>query len=248
MKPTNISDNQDYTISVEVKFDCQNHPPPTFVWEAARIQVFNPSLVNITKYLGVVSNSSYYKIHKGSLPPGTYGVRLNASLIYNGVEIKIPVYGFFTIMFSSLKAVISGGDIVEVTHNTMWILSGNSSYDPQNPANGTKNLQFAWLCKTSTESYSDALTENPWNSTVIVPPTHTRVNQGGCYGTGVGRFNSSDAFVTINTAYLSVGQEYDVTLIVMMENRRGMSTKRIKVVAGEKVVKKYALLVLLIDR
>ena len=55
---------------------------------------------------------------------------------------------------------------------------------------------------------------------------------GGCFGTGVGKLSSNGSIVKLDTSQMTVGEMYDVKLIVTKDNRIDDFIQEIKIVSG----------------
>ena len=136
--------------------------------------------------------------------------------------------GFFDITKSPLIADISGGNKVTRGNERIVKLDGSLSRDPDVDPGDLSSMQFTWLCKKRQESFPNVSVAS---IPVITPSSSPGID--GCFGTGVGKLNSSDVKVDLVTSAMVVGEFYDVKLIVKKDDREDSFLQEIEIVSGD---------------
>ena len=106
----------------------------------------------------------------------------------------VSVYGFFDMLGTvhNLVAVIAGGSHVTREYKTVIPLDASPSYDPLSGTGNYSGINFTWLCKKTNEYFPP--TENV---SVISINGKCGKKFGGCFGTGVGRLNSTKRLLQV---------------------------------------------------
>ena len=139
--------------------------------------------------------------------------------------------GYIIIRPLPLVAIISGETEITRGSNQNIILNGSESYDPHVGLGVLEGLTFYWLCKGSDEEFP---TENPLE--IQVAPfsfNGSEALSGGCFGTGVGRLESTEPVVVLNaSAMQNSSASYVFQLIVAKDARTALDMKTVHVVEG----------------
>ncbi|XP_043943175.1 polycystic kidney disease and receptor for egg jelly-related protein [Protopterus annectens] len=179
---------------------------------------------NWTDYLDIPQtwsvDQTLLNIPKWSLNYGLYLVNFTADIRTS--DAKLPFFSisdfvFLNVGVSDLSAVISGGSYRTVGYNTLWIINGSSSADPdsRDPLDG---LSFVWYCTKSVTEY-ETLTFNklhachPDQSSLIWPAT-------------------SDPVVTMYPQKLAGNEKYYFRLTVRKKTRESHAYQTIHVLLG----------------
>lgn len=135
--------------------------------------------------------------------------------------------GFFTITKSPLIADILGGNKVTRGKGSVITLDGSASSDPDVGPGNHSSMQFTWLCKKQQEHFPGGSLSSLPVVTLLPGP-----GRGGCFGTGVGKLNSSAKVVQLDTSQMVVGESYDVKLVVKKDDREDDFVQEIEIVSG----------------
>ena len=141
--------------------------------------------------------------------------------------VKSSALGFFVITKSQLIADILGGNKVTRGLGSVITLDGSASSDPDLGPDNHSSMQFTWLCKKQQESFPVGSL-----SSLPVVTLSSGPGSGGCFGTGVGKLNSSEKVVQLSTSQMLVGETYDVKLVVTKDDRSDDFVQEIKIVSG----------------
>ena len=159
--------------------------------------------------------STELKLSKRTLNHGVHNITFKVDMPSNGLGFETT--GYVTIVKSPLIASIVGGSTVSRSNGEPIMLNGSPSRDPDVKPGDHSSMAFTWLCKKQYESF-------PYESDVsnipIVTPDTGPSQWGGCFGTGVGRLNSSDITTTLDSSKLTVGYTYIIKLIVTKDDRQ----------------------------
>ena len=128
--------------------------------------------------------------------------------------------GYITIQPLPLEAIISGETEITRGNKQNIVLNGSESYDPHVGSGDLTTLTFHWICKKSNEEFP---TENLNGSR----------SNGGCFGTGVGRLQSTEPVVVLNASVMeNTTASYVFQLIVTKDARTSSDTKTVHVIEG----------------
>ena len=138
--------------------------------------------------------------------------------------------GYIIIQPSPLVAIISGETEITRGNKQNIILNGSESYDPHVGPGALETLAFYWFCKKSTEEFP---TKNPPEIQVVSVPLNGSGVNGGCFGTGVGRLESTEPVVVLNASVMeNTTASYVFQLIVTKDARTSSDMKTVHVVEG----------------
>ena len=182
--------------------------------------------VHIEKTIILDSRSTEWTLQKRTLDYGLYVVEFRVAYASQPTVISSAL-GFFNVTKSKLIADILGGNKVTRGKGSPISLDGSASRDPDAESGNHSSMAFTWLCKKQQESFPNgSLTSLP------VVTTSSGPGSGGCFGTGVGKLSSSDIVVTLDTSRMTVGELYDVKLIVTKDDRADEFIQEIDIVSG----------------
>lgn len=146
-----------------------------------------------------------WTIAKQSFDVGFYMIELRLS--FPGFSnISSTAHGFLKITRSTLVARISGGAFVlQGYDNTFFTLNASESYDPDVGKGNYTDMSFTWLCKRPNETYPPH-THYPGTNLSIVSFGRSNRSEdlGGCFGTGVGKLNSTDRLIKVKCLFTFV--------------------------------------------
>ena len=138
--------------------------------------------------------------------------------------------GYIKIEPLPLVAIISGETEITRGNKQNVILNGSKSYDPHVGRGALETLTFYWLCKKSNEQFP---TENLLEIQVVSVPLHASGSDGGCFGTGIGRLESTEPVVVLNASVMeNTNASYIFQLIVTKDARTSSDIKTVHVVEG----------------
>lgn len=145
---------------------------------------------------------------------------------------KIFDKGYIKILLSPLVAIISGETEITRGNKQIIILNGSQSHDPHVGPGKVDSLAFHWLCRKLHEVFPK---ENPLEiQNVSIPLDSTNVTGGGCFGTGIGRLESSQPVVVLNASTMdNKTASYVFKLVVTKDVRSSTDTKTVHVVEGD---------------
>ena len=172
------------------------------------------------------SRITEWTLQKRMLDYGQYYVDVRATYS-NQPSVISSALGFFTISKSQLIADIAGGNKVTRGKGNPISLDGSASRDPDVEPGNHASMHFTWLCKKRQEHFPNgSLDSLPVINNSLGP------GSGGCFGTGVGKLSSNGSIVKLDTSQMTVGEMYDVKLIVTKDNRIDDFIQEIKIVSG----------------
>ena len=138
--------------------------------------------------------------------------------------------GYIKIQPSPLIAIISGETEITRGNKQNIILNGSKSYDPHVGPGSMETLTLYWLCKKSSEEFP---TENPLEIQVVSVSLNGSGSDGGCFGTGIGRLESTEPVVALNASVMeNTTASYVFQLIVTKDARTSTDRKTVHVVEG----------------
>ena len=138
--------------------------------------------------------------------------------------------GYIRIQPLPLVTIISGETEITRGNKQNIVLNGSESYDPHVGPWALETLAFYWFCKKSSEEFP---TENPLEIQVVSIPLNDSGLSGGCFGTGVGRLESSGPVVVLNASVMeNTTASYVFQLIVTKDARMSSDRKTVHVVQG----------------
>ena len=138
--------------------------------------------------------------------------------------------GYITIQPLPLVAIISGETEITRGNKQNIILNGSESYDPHVGPGDLETLTFYWICKKSNEKFP---TENLLEIQMVSVPLNGSRSGGGCFGTGVGRLESTEPVVVLNASVMENTTASNVfQLIVTKDARKSSDTKTVHVIEG----------------
>ena len=144
----------------------------------------------------VSSGDSDWTIQKQSLPIGFYLIEFRATLL-NATNVTSRDYTYVKIKASPLVARIVGGSFLLQRYDKIITLDASQSYDPDTAIGNYTDMGFTWLCKKSNETYPPHTILPTNNLSVIYMADSKSQGLGGCFGTGIGRLNSTEHVVKV---------------------------------------------------
>ena len=139
--------------------------------------------------------------------------------------------GYIILRPLPLVAIISGETEITRGNKQNIILNGSKSYDPHVGPGTLETLTFYWFCKKSNEEFP---TENPLEIQVVpISLNGSETSGGGCFGTGIGRLESTEPVVMLNaSAMQNSSASYVFQLVVAKDARTSSDRKTVHVVEG----------------
>lgn len=170
-------------------------------------EVANGTLLEwrITEISGIMDNSSTvvssgkteWKIEKRTVDVGLYRVEFR-SWLASAPDVNKTAYAYIRIKPSSLVAAIAGGGYILHGYGEPITLNASESHDPDFGERNHTGMKFTWLCKMSNETYPDHVYLPTTNLTVISFQGDGSGGLGGCFGTGVGKLNTSSPEIKVD--------------------------------------------------
>ena len=222
-----ISRSKDFIIQAYVgRAECNSSQALQFAWYLFKFEVRASGKVQIQETVLLDSRITEWTLQKRMLDYGQYYVDVRATYS-NQPSVISSALGFFTISKSQLIADIAGGNKVTRGKGNPISLDGSASRDPDVEPGNHASMHFTWLCKKRQEHF-------PNGSLHSLPVINNSLGpgSGGCFGTGVGKLSSNGSIVKLDTSQMTVGEMYDVKLIVTKDNRIDDFIQEIKIVSG----------------
>ena len=225
--PVAILRSKDFiTQAIVGKAECNSSQTLLFAWYLFKYKVEASGNVYIEKTILLDSRSTEWTLQKRTLHYGLYFVEFRVAYASQPTVISSAL-GFFNVTKSKLVADILGGNKVTRGKGSLISLEGSASRDPDVESGNHSSMEFTWLCKKRQESFP-----NGSLASLPVVTTSSGPGNGGCFGTGVGKLSSSDIVVTLDTSRMTVGELYDVKLIVTKDDRADEFIQEIEIVNG----------------
>ena len=187
--PTKINKRHTYTVYGTMK-DCMVASGTLIEW---RLKNLNSSYNTSTV---VSSGKDYWTIEEGSLEPSLYSLEYRAVLSSAG-NVSSSSFGYLRVENSKLVAEIAGGTFVSLGYGMPITLDGSGSYDPDVGKGLYTGMVFTWLCRKTNETYENHVYLPYTNLSVIRNDGDGSSDKGGCFGTGVGKLNSTDRLLEV---------------------------------------------------
>ncbi|XP_015751283.1 PREDICTED: sperm receptor for egg jelly-like isoform X1 [Acropora digitifera] len=146
---------------------------------------------------------------------GLYFIRLIAEMTKEEGAVNYD-YGFLRVVLPDLVAKVRGPKkAVKGTGNI--VLDGTDCYDPDNPSAKDQGMVFTWLCRRENEEFSNM-------ETLPIESSLGRAKVlGGCFGYGVGKMNTTESIIEIDTNRMPSKTTFVFKLIVEKENRTAVA-------------------------
>lgn len=216
----------DYVIKTTVGDPHCNTTVPQFQWTLYKLE-WDDNLGFIADGNGTeLEANTEWNLPKRQLEYGQYRVELRVTMPDDPEGLSID-QGYFNIT-ESLIAVIAGGSEITRGKGSLIELDGSSSRDPGVEPGDYSFMEFTWLCKNHLESFPNGSWE-----TIPVVTAFLGPGNGGCFGTGVGKLNSTNFKATLHTSRMTAGETYDVKLVVTKVDREAEAVQEITIVSGD---------------
>ena len=222
-----------YTFETNIEMRCAQIWTQNMSWILA-----DPSLNDSEAILNgtiVSANTSEWTLSDHHLPfaHDLHALFFVFTIVQGDSNTTENVYdkGYIIIQPLPLVAIISGETEITRGNKQNIILNGSKSYDPHAGPGVLETLTFYWLCKKSNEEFP---TENPLEiQVVLVPLNGSETSDGGCFGTGIGRLESTEHVIELNASVMeNTTASYVFQLIVTKDARTSSDRKTVHVVEG----------------
>ena len=208
------------------QLNCNSSQTLLFKWYLIKYSENSGGNTTIERRILLDTKSKEWNLPRRQLDYGRYFVDFRVAIASRPL-VASSALGFFMITKSPLIADILGGNKVTRGKGSVITLNGSASSDPDVGPGNHSSMQFTWLCKKQQESFpSGSLSSLPVVTLLSGP------GSGGCFGTGVGKLNSSAKVVQLNTSQMVVGESYDVKLVVIKDDRKDDFVQEIEIVSG----------------
>ena len=222
--------SKDFIVEANTGSPHCNTKTPQFQWLLFKLQ-WDDSLGSLEEGIGTelqsTANGFEWHLQKRHLVYGVYRVVVKVTMAGDPEGLTTDE-GYFNITKSPLVAEIAGGSKITRGIGTAVGLNGALSRDPDVEPGNYSLMQFTWLCKNQQESFP-----NVSLATLPVVTESSGPGNGGCFGTGIGRLDSSDITLTLETSKMTAGELYDVKLVVTKDDREADFTQEIEIVNGD---------------
>ena len=232
-QPTEVQLSSYHTFTANIELRCAKIWTQNMSWILA-----DPSLNNSDAILNgtvVSAKTNKWTLADHHLPFAhvVYALYFSFTLLQGNDSIIQSVYdkGYINIRPSPLVAIISGETEITRGNKQVIILNGSQSYDPHVGHGALETLTFYWLCKSSDEKFpSESLLDI---QIVRIPLNHSGASHGGCFGTGIGRLESTEPVITLNASAMeNTSASYVFQLIVTKDARWSTDMKTVHIVDG----------------
>ena len=221
-----------YTFETNIEVRCAQIWTQNMSWILA-----DPSLNHSEAILNgtlVSANTNEWTLSDHHLPfaHDLYALYFLFTIVQGDSNKTENVYdkGYVIIQPLPLVAIISGETEITRGKRQNIILNGSESYDPHVGPGAIETLKFYWLCKKSNEEFP---TENPFEILVVSVSLNGSGSDGGCFGTGIGRLESTEPVVVLNASVMeNTTASYFFQLIVAKDARTSSGRKTVHVVEG----------------
>ena len=224
-RATRLLRSSSYIVQTSTRINCPIAGETLFNWSYFKVNPNNKldSIVLVPNVKG-----PEWSIPPRSLDIGLYlvqfSVRKRKDYVGSGVAL-----GFVEIVPSELVVAISGGSSVKRGAKKPIDLDASPSQDPDVDPGNYAGMAFTWACKKAREVFPGPLTTLP----VVYPPPQGTPGGGGCYGTGIGRIQSTLPNASLAAANMAVGQTYTVALAITKGSRSATTEQMIHLIAGD---------------
>ena len=220
--------SNDYLIKISVGEPQCNTKVPQFQWMLHKLE-WDDTMGFVVDGNGteLKPTNNEWQLQRRHLAYGLYRVDVKAMMPDDPEGLSVDE-GYLNITKSTLVAKIAGGSKITRGEESVIDLDGSLSRDPDVELGDNSLMQFMWLCKHHLESF-------PNGSLAAIPVVtqYSGPGTGGCFGTGVGKLSSSNMTVTLETSNMTVGETYDVTLVVTKDGREADIVQEIVLVSGD---------------
>jgi hypothetical protein len=179
----------DFTVSMPTEITCQaSNYIASYQATVYSIDNSTGSLQNsYTNFGNLLPEATVWKIPAKALQYGKYYVKVT-SVIENNRGTQSSDFGFIIVGETPLVSKIAGSSLAYQGIKEIVYLYGSKSYDPDVGQGKYNGMEFIWICRRDNETFKG----NPTSLPVVRPSSNQSVDLGGCYGTGIGRLESSE--------------------------------------------------------
>ena len=231
--PTVVYLRSFYTFRATVELRCAQVKAKNISWIVADPSLNDSEAIKKGKVVWTKSNEWSLAEDHVSLGHALHALYLSVVVVQSGNQTeKIYDKGYIKILLSPLVGIISGETEITRGNKQIITLNGSQSYDPHVGPGKVDSLAFHWLCRKLHEVFPK---ENPLEiQNVSIPLDSTNVTGGGCFGTGIGRLESTEPVVVLNASIMgNITTSYVFKLVVTKDVRSSTDTKTVHVVEGD---------------
>ena len=201
----------------ETAFTAIDCPEATYEW---RVYSLDQMLDGFNQSNSVVSLQSKWKLEKRSLSPGMYLVKVFITFNW-GIKYD---FGFLEVVPSGIVARIDGGQNIMRGQDSLLTLNASVSINKDVEPGNYKGMNFSWHCKEEHE--------NIGNMTELQVIQEGAGNRSGCFGTGIGRLDSTERVLKVDPRKMSTGVTYTFRVEVVNEKFSDSYEQNIRLVTG----------------
>ncbi|XP_078351498.1 polycystin family receptor for egg jelly-like isoform X1 [Oculina patagonica] len=232
-QPTVVQVSSYYTFETNVELRCAQVWTQDMSWILADPSLNDAEAISNGTVISAKTNKWTLADHHLAFAHELHALYFSLTVIQGDKNVTESAYdkGYIIIRPSPLVAIISGETEITRGSKQNIILNGSQSYDPHVGPGTLDGLTFNWLCKKSDEQIP---AENLLEIQVVaISLNGSEASDGGCFGTGVGRLESTEPVVVLNaSAMQNSSASYVFQLIVAKDARTANDMKTVHVVEG----------------
>lgn len=222
-KPTKMKRSENFKFQVDFEDDCRVSGVIRVIYniEMYSIDSNSGSYQRKVYRIGTTVGDLNVTIIGKSFDYGLYYIKLTGS-IEGKDETRVNSFGYVEVTSTALVANITGATQASQGINKIVTLNGSQSHDPDVGKGDYSGIIFTWLCRRDYELFPNDTASLP----VVRPSsgsTKVSPDQGGCYGTGVGKLESRPVapyIVDLDIDKMKGDQGY---IIVLVMTKRGLT-------------------------
>ena len=232
-QPIEVQLSSYYTFAADIELRCAKIWTQNMSWILANASLNDSDAILNGTVVSSKTNKWTLADHHLPFAHVVYALFFSFTLLQGNDSMTQSVYdkGYIIIRPSPLVAIISGETEITRGNKQVINLNGSESYDPHVGHGALETLTFYWLCKRSDENFPS---ENPLAMEIVsIPLNHSGVSRGGCFGTGIGRMESTDPVITLNASAMeNASASYVFQLMVTKDARWSSDIKTVHIVEG----------------
>lgn len=216
--------SEDFVFVVEVAINCritgQHHM--LYNSETFAIDLISGSLRRLAIRIGTTVADIKTTIQGSEYDYGHYLFRISGN-IERQTATMTSSFGYIEVTSTNLVANITGANEASQGLNETLILNGTLSHDPDVGLGKYTGLEFTWLCRRKNEKFPNNITALPYVFPQSGSTSLLGQDEGGCYGTGMGKLKPRDAMayiIGLNVDKMKGDEDYVIKLIM---RKRGLT-------------------------
>ena len=214
-----ILPDEDVLIRSDVVFKCNRTGNIYAFWEVSTVDEIHGEFI---PQLNIEDGHSNFSLNTRDLSVGLSYVRFVLKATSAPEQPESFDYGFVR-RLPPLIAEIRAPNVV-AKGAAPFTLDGSMSRDTSRSVDDEQNMSFTWLCKRENETLP--LTGDP----PVDIGFGEKQSEGGCFGYGQARLNSTERIVVINPDRMQSKQVYIFALVVRKGKRKATNYHRLEVI------------------